>query len=163
MPQLDISTFLPQLFWLIISFGLLYYILSKFCLPKLDKIFCERDDKISHALSKAERNKKEASKLKAEYEEMVSQAIKTKDSMILEALKEISVMTDHKITQHELELKIMLSNSEQKLKDFKDNSVENVRQIAAEASEEILSSLLNIKTTKQSILQLIKSKGNYGA
>ncbi len=157
MPQLDISTFLPQLFWLIVSFGLLYCILSKFCLPKLDKIFCERDDKISHALSKAERNKKEAFKLKAEYEEVISRAIKTKDSMVLEALKEISVMMDHKMVQHELELKIMLSNSEQKLKEFKDNSVEHVKQIAVEASEEILSNLLNIKLTKKSILQLIKS------
>lgn len=162
MPQLDISTFLPQLFWLVVSFSLLYYILNKFCLPKIGNIFHERDSKISHALSKAERNKKAASRLKEDYEEILAQAMKTKSNMISEALKEISTDIDHKITEHELGMKIIISESEQKIKEFKKNSKDDVKHIAAEAAEDILSSLFDVKTTKATILKQIESRGDHG-
>lgn len=161
MPQLDISTFLPQLFWLVISFALLYFILSRFCLPKMVEVFRERDSKISHALSRAEKNKKEASRLKDDYEKVISQAMKTKSNMISEAVKEISTIMEHKVTEHELGMKVIVSESEQKIKEFRKKSSDDVKQIAAEAAQEVLSSLLDVKVNKEAILEQIKSKGNH--
>lgn len=163
MPQLDISTFLPQLFWLIVSFFLLYYILSKFFLPKVINILHERDKKMLHALSRAEKNKKEAFRLKEDYEEIIARAMKTKSDMLLEASKEISKSTDHKMTEYELGMKIVVSESEQKIKEYKKSSSEDVKQIAAEAAEDILSSLFNVKATKAEILKRIESKGSHSA
>ncbi|MCT4635582.1 MAG: hypothetical protein N4A31_05015 [Rickettsiales bacterium] len=162
MPQLDISTFLPQLFWLVVSFTLLYFILNRFCLPKMVEIFRERDSKISHALSKAEKNRKEASRLKDDYEKIINQAMKTKSNMISESVKEISTIMDHKLTEHELGMKVIISESEQKLKEYKKEARDDVNQIAAEAAEEVLSSLLDIKVTKEAILKQIESKGGHG-
>jgi len=47
MPQLDISTYPSLIFWLFISFGLVYVSLSYFFLPKLKKTFQERQEKIT--------------------------------------------------------------------------------------------------------------------
>ena len=157
MPQLDISTFLPQLFWLIISFALLYFVLSKYCLPGLSGVFSERNKKISHALAIAEKNKEEAFKLKSEYEAMLAQATKTKDAMISDALKDISKMMDHKIIEHELELKVMVSNSEEKIQNFKKQSEGDIRKIAAKAAKEILANL-NVNADEDSVLQAIKGE-----
>lgn len=126
------------------------------------EIFRERDNKISHALSKAEKNKKEAARLQEDYEKIINQAMKTKSNMISEAVKEISTVMEHKLTEHELSMKAIVSESEQKLKEFKKEARDEVNQIAAEAAEEVLSSLLGIKVTKTAILEQIKSKGGYG-
>lgn len=164
MPQLDVSTFLPQLFWLIISFLALYYILNKFCLPKLYNIFHERDMSISHALAKANKNKQEADRLKSEYEELLKQALKTKDSIISEALKETSKMMDHKMSEHELELKIIESNSKQRLKNFQDESADDIKKIAKEATAEILLNLLNTKVDRDLISRTVEAQSgvNHG-
>ena len=35
MPQFDPNTFLPQLFWLLVTFGLLYVVLGRALLPRI--------------------------------------------------------------------------------------------------------------------------------
>ena len=42
-PPLDPGTFAPQLFWLAISFGLLYSLLKRFALPRVAAVIDERD------------------------------------------------------------------------------------------------------------------------
>ena len=54
MPQLDISTYLSQAFWLLLSFILLWILLSVFITPKIADIIEQRKRKIDDYLQKAE-------------------------------------------------------------------------------------------------------------
>lgn len=160
MPQLDVSTFLPQLFWLILSFGGLYYYLSKFCLPNLRQILHSREHAIDKILAEAEKNKEEASKIKNEYEVILMEAIKIKDSMLNEATKEINKIIDHKIAEHELELKIIENSALEKISKFQKNSSEDIKKIATEITGEILEQLLSDKLDKKLITQAIEKQIN---
>ncbi|MEC9393068.1 MAG: F0F1 ATP synthase subunit B', partial [Pseudomonadota bacterium] len=53
MPQLDFSTFLPQIFWLLFSLSILYLILSRYALPRISDVIEERKDIIAHDIDKA--------------------------------------------------------------------------------------------------------------
>lgn len=48
LPQLDIATYGSQLFWLIISFSILYFAISRFFLPNIKLIIEKRADYISN-------------------------------------------------------------------------------------------------------------------
>ena len=53
MPQLDFSTFVPQLFWLFLSLSILYLILSRVALPRISDVIEERKDIIAQDIDKA--------------------------------------------------------------------------------------------------------------
>ena len=54
MPQLDISTFSNQIFWLVITLVIIYLVLSKIALPRIASVLSDRQMTISNDLAKAE-------------------------------------------------------------------------------------------------------------
>jgi len=53
MPQLDPTTFVPQLFWLAITFVLLYLAMWKLVIPKIGEILQDRQIRIDNDLERA--------------------------------------------------------------------------------------------------------------
>ena len=51
MPQLNPEFWISQIFWLILTFGILYLVLSKLILPKISKNLELRKTKISEILT----------------------------------------------------------------------------------------------------------------
>jgi F-type H+-transporting ATPase subunit b len=63
MPQFDISSFSSQLFWLVMVFGVMYFVISRFIVPKAESILTARNRYITENITYAEDYKKEAEKL----------------------------------------------------------------------------------------------------
>ena len=60
LPQLDIVTYSSQIFWLAISFIVLYFLVAKIAMPRIAEVLEERQERIEDDLDKAETLKKEA-------------------------------------------------------------------------------------------------------
>ena len=164
MPQLDISTFLPQLFWLFISFGLLYFLLSKVCLPGLTKIFDERDAKIAENLKAAHIAKDRAVSVRKEYEKILAEASRTKREMLSNSSKEISEMLELKLKEFDKDLLLLVSKSEEKMKSFEKDVDIDVNKIAKEVAISIMSNLGAPDVDEKSFVtafEKVKSEGLY--
>ena len=74
LPQLDPSTFAPQVIWLAISFVLLYLIVSRVALPRISQVMDEREKRIEDALAKAKALKMEADQVAAAYDKALADA-----------------------------------------------------------------------------------------
>ena len=74
MPQLDVSTFSSQIFWLIICFSVLYYLLSRKALPRISETLEARQDRIAADLDQAQRLRREAETALASYEGAMAEA-----------------------------------------------------------------------------------------
>lgn len=74
MPQLDPSSFSPQLIWLGITFVALYIIMSRFALPKVGEVLEERQRKIDRDIDRANSLKEEADQVRQAYEKEVADA-----------------------------------------------------------------------------------------
>jgi F-type H+-transporting ATPase subunit b len=68
MPQLDPTWFASQLFWLAITFVILYSVLKRFVLPPLQDIMAQRETTMSNDLETAQRCKDQAENARMEYE-----------------------------------------------------------------------------------------------
>jgi len=74
MPQLDVASYPSQLFWLVVSFLILYGILQFFIVPRFSKIFEKRAEFIDILAQKASRDREEAELLLNEYERILAEA-----------------------------------------------------------------------------------------
>lgn len=74
LPQFDTSTFASQIFWLLISFSLLYFFFAKSSLPKLSATIEDRMTLIKTDLEQADTLSTEAENTKLSYEEAMSVA-----------------------------------------------------------------------------------------
>jgi len=74
MPQFDSHFFTPLLFWSIISFGILWFVLSRYAFPPILEMLDLREKKIKDSLEQAERLQNEAKKVMTDYENRIKQA-----------------------------------------------------------------------------------------
>ena len=74
MPQLDVNAWPPQLFWLAVTFLVLYFIISKIVIPRTGGVIEGRKNQIDSDLASAQRFKAETEKAVAEYEKALAAA-----------------------------------------------------------------------------------------
>jgi F-type H+-transporting ATPase subunit b len=75
LPQLtQTDTFIGQIFWTIVTFGILYLVMSKIVIPRIGEAMEERQDKIDDDISRAEKLKSEAEQVLEEYEAALAKA-----------------------------------------------------------------------------------------
>ena len=71
MPQLNPEFWVSQIFWLILTFGILYGILSKFILPKISANLESRKTQISDNIEAADKQRKESEIKLKEYDDII--------------------------------------------------------------------------------------------
>lgn len=74
MPQLEVSTFLPQLVWLAITFILLYLLMARIGLPRVGGIIEARRRRIDDDLARAAQLKAEAEGVMSAYQQALATA-----------------------------------------------------------------------------------------
>ncbi|MGI9419142.1 MAG: F0F1 ATP synthase subunit B' [Geminicoccaceae bacterium] len=84
MPQLEVSTYVSQIFWLIVCFSFLYYLLSRKALPRVAEVLEARADRIRADLDEAQRLKKEAEDALSRYENVLAEAQNTAQAKVAE-------------------------------------------------------------------------------
>ncbi len=70
MPQFEPHTFSPQLFWLVISFALLFLIMWRYALPRIAEILDARKRRVDHDLARATALKEETEKLREQVQNL---------------------------------------------------------------------------------------------
>jgi F-type H+-transporting ATPase subunit b len=73
-PPFDTSTFASQLLWLVIAFGITYYVISKIAGPRISGILEDRHDRIASDIAEAERLKRETDEAMETYEKALADA-----------------------------------------------------------------------------------------
>lgn len=155
MPQLDLSTFVPQLFWLVVTFGFLYYLLSKFCLPQLTNIFVRRELQISEDMKAAYLAKDEALRLQSECDLILSNAAKVKSEMLLDASRELAKILEQKLVELDIELQDLTNKSQDSMSSFEVSMALEIDKIANEASKAILIAIRDGGANKESDPKII--------
>lgn len=132
LPQLDPTTFPPQLVWLAISFALLYVLMSKVALPKVGQVLEQRQERITADLEKAQALRDEASAVMAAYEKALADARAQAQAVIAEAAAAVSKEQADRQAAFAADLAARTKAAEQRIVAAKDQALANVRSVAVD-------------------------------
>lgn len=157
MPQLEqIDTFISQIFWLIISFGLLYYLMSKVVLPRIAGIMAEREDRVEQDLARAQTLKLQAEQIMAEYEEALAKARAEAASAIKQVGDQVSADVAARQQAAAAELNARTEAAETRIAAAKQEALANVKAVASDVSSAAVSKLLGVQPQDPAVAQAVE-------
>lgn len=134
MPQLDFSTYSSQVFWLIITFAVLFILMWKVAIPRVGEVIEAREQKIRADLERAEQLRAEIATTESAVEEALSKARSEAQDVVRKAMDKIAA--DHAKKQAKLdeELSQKIVEAENRINDARKEALDSVRDIATEVT-----------------------------
>ena len=158
MPQLNPEFWISQIFWLIITFGILFIVLTKVILPKISDNLETRKSQILENIETADKQKEESQKKIDEYEKIILDSKLKAKSYFNEAREKILDDINKKRAALEKDLDEEISEVEKELSDLKQKSGEKINKIAAETSAELIKELIGEEVNSSSIAAIVEDQ-----
>ena len=133
-PPFDPTYFASQLFWLAISFTLLYFVLSRFILPRIGGAIEERRDRIADNLDAAAQMKAQADETVDAYEKELAEARARAQAVAAEARADVDKDIAEATREADAQLDAKLADSETRIQAAREAALLEVRAIASEAA-----------------------------
>ena len=140
-PPFQSETFASQLLWLALTFGALYYLMSRVALPRVAAVLASRKDKISGQLDEAAAMQAQARLASEAHDKAIADARAKAQGMAQVARDNLSAEADAKRKSLEAELGAKLAAAEAQIADTTARAMSNVESIAAEAAGAIVQRL----------------------
>lgn len=150
-PPFDSSTFASQLLWLAITFGVLYWLMSKLIIPRIGGILEDRRDRIAADLDHAERLKQQSADAVTSYETALAEARAAAFAIAGEARDRAKAEADARQAEIEAELDRKLEVAERRIGEVKQRALADVSEIATETTEAVVEALLGQKPARPEI------------
>ena len=156
MPQLNPEFWFSQIFWLIITFGIMFILLSKFVLPKISENLESRKAEILENIEAAEKQREDSDKKLKEYEKLILESKIEAKNYFNKAREKILKDVDKKRENLEKEINNEISNVEKEILDLKNKSPEKIRKIAVETSSDLIKQLIGVDVNNSSISAIVE-------
>ena len=155
MPQLDPEFWISQIFWLTLTFGTLYVILSKLILPKISANLELRKSQIQENIEAAEKQRETSETKIKEYDDIIFKS-KIEAKNIFKEAKE-KVLKDINLKKEALDNQINeeIKNAEQEIEILKKSAPIKINKIAIDTSSELLKKLIGAEVNNSSISAIV--------
>ena len=156
MPQLNPEFWVSQIFWLIITFGFLFIILSKLILPKISNNIESRKSQILENIETAEKQRADSENKIKEYEKIIFESKIEAKNYFNEARLKILRDIESKREDLEKEINSEINESEKEIIELKSTSVEKINKIAIETTSDLVKSFLETEVNKSNISAVVE-------
>ena len=156
MPQLNPEFWVSQIFWLTLTFGILYIVLSKLILPKISANLELRKSQIQENIEAAEKQRKDSESKLKEYEEIIIKSKSEAKDIFKETREKTIKDINSKREVLEKQIDEEINKAEKEINELKKTAPEKINQIAIETSSEILKNLMGTEINNSSISAIVK-------
>ena len=141
MPQLNPASYFSQAFWLLVSFCLLWALVSIFITPKLTEIIERRKRKINDYIQRAEKLNNSAKETLAHYDEIMAKAQEKAQKDLLSGKQNIKMMLDKTQQKMNAELSAEIADYQKELANEKKQTAKQIEEISQEIALTIVKKL----------------------
>jgi F-type H+-transporting ATPase subunit b len=148
---LDPGTFVPQLFWLALTFGALYLLAKRLILPRVGGVIEDRRQRIERDLQKAESLKVETEQALAAYGRALGEARARAGTIGREMHDRLTAEIDKERAKVESEIASRLADAEARIAQSKARAMASVAEIAGDTAGAIVTRLLGKEVSKDEV------------
>ncbi|MBW8271404.1 F0F1 ATP synthase subunit B family protein [Caldovatus aquaticus] len=144
MPQLDFGNplMIAQVVWLLLIFGLLYFLMANHALPRVGEILEERRRRIAADLEAARAAKAEADAAAAAHREATLRARAEAQAAVANALQEAQAEAQRRAEALNARLAEQIAAAEARIGAARDAAMAALRQVATETAEALVARLV---------------------
>ena len=156
MPQLNPEFWVSQIFWLLLTFGILYIVLSKFILPKISSNLEARKSQILENIEMAEKQREQSEIKIKEFEKIILDSKNKAKNYFNDARKKVLEDINKKREVLENEISEEIKAAEKEITNLKNNAPEKINKIAIETSADLIKQLIGMEVNNSSISAIVE-------
>ena len=155
MPQLNPEFWISQIFWLTLTFGILYIVLSKLILPKISANLELRKSQIQDNIEAAEKQRKDSESKLKEYDDIIFKSKLDAKNIFKDSREKIIKDINNKKEILENQINEEIKKAEKEIEVVKKSAPEKINKIAIEASSELVKKLIGAEINNSSISAIV--------
>lgn len=160
MPQLNFETFPNQIFWLVVTIVIMYFVLSRVAMPRIGSVLEDRHNAIANDLEQANEFKRKAEEAEQSYNAALTEARAQANRIADEAKAEIKKDVDAAIAKADAEIAAKAAESEGRIKEIRESALKSIEEVASNAASDIVKALMpsvdDAKALKAAIADRLK-------
>jgi len=155
MPQLNPEFWISQIFWLTLTFGVLYIFLSKLILPKISANLELRKSQIQENVEAAEKQRENSESKLKEYDDIILKSKLEAKNIFKNAREKVIKDINFKKETLDKQIDVEIKKAEQEINLLRKSAPEKINKIAIETSSELVKKLIGADINNSSISAIV--------
>ncbi|WP_373050234.1 F0F1 ATP synthase subunit B' [Thalassovita aquimarina] len=159
MPQLDFTNWGNQIFWLLVTLVVIYFVLSRIALPRIAAVLAERQGTITNDIAKAEELKAKAVEAEEAYNKALAEARAEAQRIAAETKAAMQAELDAATAKADADIAVKLAESEKAIGEIRASALDSIKDVANDTAAEIIAALgseADAKTVDAAVAARIK-------
>ncbi|MDX1786177.1 MAG: F0F1 ATP synthase subunit B' [Roseovarius sp.] len=159
MPQLCPEWMGNQIFWLVVTLVVIFFVLSRIALPRIAAILAERQGTITNDIAAAEDLKAKAVEAEIAYKKALADARSDAQNIIAETKAGIKAELDEALAKADAEIAARTAEGEKKIAEIRAGALESVGEVAKDAALAIVAAMggkADAKTVDAAVASRVK-------
>jgi len=151
-----------QLFWLLVTFGLVFFVIGKGMVPKVMETVGMRDAQIASDLAAAQSARDAADKAEEAWRERENANREAAQELVAKAKAKAQKSTETKLAKVQAGIDAQLEEAEQRIAASRAEAAAEIETVAAEAAQDIAARFANVSVTKAAAKTAVKEAMHRG-
>ena len=159
MPQIvqlpDI--FFSQLFWLLLVFGIIYFVIGRGMVPKIQSVVQSREDRIAADLAAAQKAREDAEALEEGYRQQMDASRSEAMKLAGEAKQAAAKDAEARLKKIDDQVGAKVAEAETRIRASVSKAMAEIETVAAEAAQELVGKLTGASVSSAEAKQAVKA------
>ena len=164
MPQIAqlAETWSSQVFWLLVFFGITFFVIGRGMVPKVMETVAQRDSQIAADLGAAKAARDAADEQEEAWRVRENENRAAAQAIVAKAKDEAAAKSEKKLKAAQTRLDKKLAEAEDRIAEARTAALTEVEAVAAEAAQDIVSRLAGVKVTKPVATKAVNEAMTHG-
>jgi len=158
MPQIAqlAETYSSQIFWLLVFFGITFFLIGRGMVPKVMGTVQLRDSQISDDLAAAQAARDAANEQEEQWRERENANRASAQALTADAKAKAATASEAKLTEAQVRFDAQLEDAEARIAAARQDAMAELETVAAEATQDIVVRLTGSKVDKRTARSAVK-------